>query len=494
MADAPPGTVHPRPTLPAGSGEHRAAAALAVRAIRVRAGRRPWIVAWLAFLPVVILRAGILTEGDTFWEIRTGLLTIAHRAIPTVDTFSWTMRGRPWTLNSWGFNVLDAVAYRMGGLLAVAWMCAGLAMALAAVVLLLAKRLGARPTVAGAALLVTAPFTVIWLTPRPQLIDYIAVLVLIMLLRAITAGRARGWAVAAIAILSVVWVNLHAGALFGVLIAGGCATVLLLRRDTRASGWWCAGAAGAALAGSFVNPYGVGIISQTEQVRAASAGLIVEWRHVNPASPLQDLSLALGLLALVLVIRRGNAPFIAALTVAEAGAVIATRFLPFVVLTALPVLAAWASHLSPAILRYARSRRVMLVRCGTAGLAALAMVTAPSLTHIGRPDLAKYPISIISDIPSGCRLFNTDLIGSYVILVRPDVPVSLDTRNTLYGRRRLVAMERVLAGRGDLARGLAGAGCVLVPPRSGLARRLRTDPGWSVRASDTAAILFIRRL
>lgn len=64
----------------------------------------------------MILRAGTLAEANTFWQIRTGLLTINHRAILRADPFSWTMAGKPWTLNSWGFNVLIAGTYRLAGL------------------------------------------------------------------------------------------------------------------------------------------------------------------------------------------------------------------------------------------------------------------------------------------------------------------------------------------------------------------------------------------
>ena len=488
----PTGDSEAQVTAEAIRGDHRATIAATFRPVRVWVTRRPWLAAWLAFLPVAVLRAGMLSEADTFWQIRVGLITIDHRDIPAVDTFSWTMHGKPWALNSWGFDVLAAIAYRIGSLPAVAWLCAGFAMAVAGLALLLARRLGANPVVAGAVLMAVSPFIVGWLTARPQLVDYIALPALIMLLWKITGGSSRGWSVAMVGLLSVLWVNLHAASLFGVVITGCCAALLLPWRTTRTSGFWCLGAAAAGLAGSFLNPYGVGIIAQTEQVRAASAGLIVEWQHANPASPLQDLSLALGLLALVLAARRRDAVLFTTLAISEVGAVIAIRFLPFVVLTALPVFAAWVSHPSPAIARYARSRRVMFRRCGLAGLAAFAIVAAPSLAHIGRPDLAKYPVSIARDIPAGCRLFNTDLIGGYIILARPDVLVSLDTRNTLYGRRRLLAFERVLAGRGNLVRGLAGTGCVLVPPRSGLAIRLYHDPAWTVRARDAAAVLFVR--
>ena len=490
-AEAPPGTLGGL-GLGLGLGRQPGTAEPAARSLLRRLTRRPWILAWLAFSPVAVLRAGTLSESDTFWQIRVGLVTIGHRAIPAVDTFSWTMRGHPWTLNSWGFDVAAAVAYRIAGLPGAAWLCAALTMALAALVLLLARQLGAAPAVAAVALLVASPFLIGWLTARPQLIDYIALPVLVMLARKFADGSARFRTVLSVGALSVLWVNLHAGALLAVPVTGACAGLLLLRPATRARGWMCLAAAGAALAGCFVNPYGVGIIGQAEQVRSASAGLIVEWQHLNPASPLQDLSLAIGLLGLVIAVRRRDPAVIATLAVTATGAILAIRFLPFVVLIALPVIAAWASHPGPALARYARSRRVMFRRTGVAGFAALALVTAPSLTHIGQPDLARYPVSIAADIPSGCHLFNTDLIGGYIILVRPDVPVSLDTRNTLYGRRRLLADERVLAGRGDLRRGLAGAGCVLIPPRSGLARRLTRDPAWQRRAADSAAVLFVR--
>jgi hypothetical protein len=135
----------------------------------------------------------------------------------------------------------------------------------------------------------------------------------------------------------------------------------------------------------------------------------------------------------------------------------------------------------------------MFLRCGTLGLLAITVLAGPSLTHIGRPEPGTYPVAAVAAIPHGCRLFTNDVIGGYVILARPDVPVSLDTRNNLYGPRLLVAEERVLHGVGNLPRGLAGAGCVLVPPRYGLAHRLRHDPQWQARVAEPTGILYVRR-
>jgi hypothetical protein len=81
------------------------------------------------------------------------------------------------------------------------------------------------------------------------------------------------------------------------------------------------------------------------------------------------------------------------------------------------------------------------------GLAAGAVVALPSLGHIGRPNLAYYSIKVVTGIPPHCRLFNTDTLGGFVILERPDVRVSLDSRNDLYGRQLVLAEQQVLADK-----------------------------------------------
>jgi hypothetical protein len=157
------------------------------------------------------------------------------------------------------------------------------------------------------------------------------------------------------------------------------------------------------------------------------------------------------------------------------------------------LLAAFASAPPDRIRQYLISRRVMFQQGGALGMAALVVLAAPSVTHIGRPEPSTFPTALVADIPHDCRLFTTDLIGSYVILARPDVLVSLDGRNNLYGPTVLVAEERVLHGFGNLTRGLAGAGCVLVPRSYGLSARLPHDTQWQLRAANQFAVLYVRR-
>jgi hypothetical protein len=473
------------------AGQQEAQASRPVR--QLAAHRRAWLLALLALLPPVIVRAGVLAEGDTFWQIRVGLLTIAHHSIPATDTFSWTMHGKPYLQNSWGFDMLVAIAYRLGGLPGVAILCALLTMGMIALVLGLARTLGASAAASAIALLLASPLLVGFLTARPQLVDYAAVPALILLLRGIERKHLRWGAVVLTGLLAVVWINLHAEALLAVAIAGASAVILLVlaRRDSR---WrYAAAATAAAAVGCLANPYGIGVLHQASQVQADSSGLITEWAPFDLASPMQDLMMAAGVAALIIAWRRREAVMLAALAVCMAGSVEAIRFLPFVAILAIPLLAAFVSVPPARIRAYLTSRRVMFQRCGAVGMAAVVVLAVPSLTHIGRPEPSTYPAALVADIPHNCRLFTTDLIGDYVILARPDVLVSLDGRNNLYGRVLLLAEERVLHGVGNLSRGLAGAGCVLVPRSYGLATRLRHDAQWRVRAADQFAVLYVRR-
>jgi len=452
---------------------------------------RAWLLAWLAFLPLAVFRAGVLAEPDTFWEIRIGRLIMAQHAIPATDTFTWTVHGKPYFLNSWGFDVLLGIAYRLGGLPGAAWLCALIVMGIAALALGLARALGASPAAAAAALFLAAAPLTIWLSARPSLVDYAAVPALVMLLRGLERGRARWAAVALTGLITVAWINLHAAALLAVAITGASAVLLLLVR--RGAWRYAAAAAAAAALACLANPYGIGVLHQAVQVRDAAKQSIAEWMPLNWASPVQDLALAAGLASLVLAWRRREIVLTAALAVCIAGSVEAWRMLPFVVILSMPVLASFASGPPEPIRGYLASRRVMFQRCGALGLAALIAIAAPSLTHIGRPEPSMYPVGLVADVPHGCRLFTDVFTGSYSILARPDVLVSEDSRNNLYGPAFLVKEERVLQGYGNLSRGLAGAGCVLVPRSDALAQRLRHDPQWRVRAADQTAVLYVRR-
>lgn len=447
----------------------------------------PWLLAFVALLPFAVARAGVLAESDTFWQVRAGLQILEEGRIPAVDSYSWTAAGMPWTLNSWGFDVLLGAVYRAAGLPGVAAFCAGIVAGIFALALLLARKLGASPAVAAGVLFLVTPMLAGWLSARPQLVDYAAVLVLVLLLRRLTEEASAG-TVAWIGLLTVVWVNLHAAALLGVGITGASVVAVLLRWPTRSRWRLFVAAFLVTAAGALVNPYGVGVFAQATKVQGASAGVVMEWQHVSLTDPVQVVLLVAAVAALLLAVRRGDLMQAAVLFTCCVAAGGAVRFLPVAAVVAVPTLAAAASR--PAVLRYLRSRRQLLMPAAAVAVGAVLTVAVPSLAHVGRPDPARFPGSaVVASIPAGCRVFNSYVLGGFLLLERPDVLVSVDSRNDLYGSAVVVAAERTVRAGTAVP---AGAGCVMVPPTSRLAASLRDDGRWVAAAADPAAAVFVR--
>ncbi|MCC6494688.1 MAG: hypothetical protein IT193_00355, partial [Propionibacteriaceae bacterium] len=144
------------------------------------------------------------------------------------------------------------------------------------------------------------------------------------------------------------------------------------------------------------------------------------------------------------------------------------------------------------VLDYLWSRRAVTVPAAVVWLLVAGWLAAPSLGHLGRPDAVRYSPVAIAAIPEGCRVVNTYDVGGYLLLLRPDVLDSIDSRNDLFGAERVLAGEELVAARGDLVAGLSGAGCALLPLDSPLAARLATDPGWREAARDPVQLLFVR--
>jgi hypothetical protein len=292
-------------------------------------------------------------------------------------------------------------------------------------------------------------------------------------------------------LLFVAWINLHFGALFGVLVIAVVGVLAAARSTTRGRAPWCFAACAIAVLGSLINPYGLAVISQGMRVQSSSSPLIVEWHHLDPTSPAQVTTLVLGLAALAVAIRRRDVVLVGSLAVCAAGAVEAIRMLPFLLITAIPILASGAS--GDRVQAYLRSRRGPVLFATIAWLASSAYIAVPALKHIGRPSPAYYSPAAVRAIPAGCRVFNQYMVGGYIILERPDVTVSLDSRSDMYGAARLADDERTVAGTGDLSGELASADCVLVSPHDGLAHRLEVSEAWRVAEQDPVSELFVRR-
>ena len=254
-------------------------------ALRAIPAHVAWPVAVASLLYVMLLALGpkLLNDADTYWQIALGDWMIAHRAVPHVDTYSWTVAGEPWISSQWLAQVIFAAVY---GALGWSGVVAASALAIAAAFGLLTYYLMRHLAPTPALVLTMAAFVLAapHMLARPHAL---ALPVMVMwvagLVRAADEKRAPSfWLLPLIAL----WANLHGGFTFGLLLIAPVALEALInaRADERirvVMRWALFGSA--ALAAACVTPYGPESILVTRRILGLgpALALIGEWQPEN---------------------------------------------------------------------------------------------------------------------------------------------------------------------------------------------------------------------
>ncbi|NUT37956.1 MAG: hypothetical protein HOV79_33330 [Hamadaea sp.] len=452
-----------------------------------------WYLLPLALVPLAVIRASLMAEPDTFWQIRVGQDILRTGRIPHTDTYSWTAYGAEWHPNSWAFDVLLAWAYRAGGLTAVALAAAVFIPLAGLTVALLARRLGpTRPALSTLIVFVGFVPLLAWFSARPQVVDYVAVPLLLLLLDvAFRPERsAHRWAaLAGVGVLQVVWVNLHLVAPIGVALAATMTAGRFVgrgvnRRDTVLTGLL---AVSVTSLGTLVNPFGWRIAVIAADVHD-SAGVIKEWGHFTPTDPLSDVLLTVAVLGAVAAWRLRLPHFVLPSILLIGSGLYAKRMLPIAAIVGVALLVAVAMA-STRRRAYADSRRT-LIRFALISLvlgeAVLALVKGAGLSN------PRYPVALAERVPSDCRLFTSYTLGGLIILLRPEILVSQDSRTDLYGRAFLITAHEVEFSEGLTGLEATGADCVFIEPASPLAVTLATAPEWRSLGDERNGVLFVK--
>ena len=223
---------------------------------------------------------------------------------------------------------------------------------------------------------------------------------------------------------------------------------------------------------------------------------INEWRSLDLGNSSDWLFLvvpALGIIGTV-VSRRWRrwevALPILALTVAT---VLAIRNAPLAAVIAAPEVACGLSSLRVGRLRAWAAPRTVPIVVGVwiAGVV-LAMQSTNGFGDLGRPETAQFPVVAAEDIPAGCHLLNEYAHGGYLIATRwPEVRVSQDGRNDLYGSERIELQRALLEGDSVFDLEEVGVDCVLAETSRPIARALEASEEWSLLAIDQAGSLFV---
>lgn len=448
----------------------------------------------LGALVVALERATAPFDSDGLWHVAAGEWMLEHGAIPRRDPFSWTANGEPWRLNSYAFDVGAALLHRAGGRAAVsAVMLAGL-VAFAGVCHWSARRAGARPWAATACALVATYVASPFVVERPQSVSFVCFAVAAVAAREAVAGSLR-WLVG-LGVLVAAWSNVHMTFLAGVvvvaLVAGG--EVIASRRVARP-----AAVVAVAVVAGLCNPYGFAAFTASLDVRTESkAAGIFEWQPVDPSKLPQLAALACCGLVAVALWRTGRwrrPVVVLPLAVLAAMAVDARRNIPFLMVLAAPELAlAVPLRRAPVIRSRVASRREPLTPGLLVGLAAIVVAQAASLRDLRPVTSATAPVRSAAAIPAGCRVLNDYVDGGWIIYSRhPEVLVSMDPRNDMYGDELVLQQAAVLRAEGAWRRWLDDhdVGCVLARTGIGIVDELH-DEGWPVAARDARHVLLVR--
>ena len=254
-------------------------------------------------LPTLAALIAALQTVDLTYHLRAGGEILDTGTIPSVDAWTFTASGAPWTDQQWGAQVILAAVYRIGGWTGLVLLRTGLVAFIFGCVFEIARRqsLGLRRAswLALAAFIVSAAA----LSLRPQLLG-MALFAVVLLL--ITDRRAHPGRLRAVPLIVLFWANVHGSFFLGPLVLGLAWLEDLHQRIERPHRAFLVGVVSAAAA--CLTPFGVGVWAYAVGLSANPevTRRITEWQPTSLGDVPGILFFSSALIVAVLIVRRGR--------------------------------------------------------------------------------------------------------------------------------------------------------------------------------------------
>ncbi len=477
----------------------------------------------LLFIGIFLMTLRPVADPDFWWHLRAGQWIAETGAIPRTDPFSLTFAGKPWVAHEWLSELFIYGLHRLGGLPV---LILTFSLIITAAFYLVYRRSPGNPYIAGFALLLGAICTAPVWGVRPQMLTLLFSSIYLFLLECYYEKRELKWIVP-LPILTVLWINLHAGYAMGpgiIAVYLGC--------DFAEWSWYqVAGSdkkfrfreivpAGiifiASLLAVMLNPNGARMyIYPFETLTSPSMQrFIQEWFSPDfHQTEWQPLALLLVLLPVIAIFGRGARIRLARTALLFLFGYMALRSMrnvPLFILAAVPVMA----ELADAALHSARREFASKLSLDAAPpptlprvlhilLIAFAIIAAAGRFFMvtleqAKTEREKYPAAaadwILENHPAG-NIYNTYGWGGYLIWRLRDYPVFIDGRADLYGDAFIESyLQAYNAQPGwEQQLGSNNVNLVLVETGSSIGNVLAQSLEWELVFFDENSLLFQRK-
>ena len=451
-------------------------------------------------------RYRLLNDPGTNWHLRLGRDILKDGAVPRVDMLSFTRAGQPWVDQSWLFDAGLAWIVDRGG-----WSsaCVSFALLIAFVYALLARWLlldGRSPLPVLIVAIFATGVGAIHFLIRPVVLTLLFVLLSFRLCR--LQHERGGYRVFLVALLTVVWANVHGGFLAGPFI------VLSSGFGHAVSGAWdakrkreigiFAAAGGLCLVAGLVNPYGFDLYRHVGKLLVSSGvtELIQEYQPVPFGS--SDARVYEWVLIAWLAVPTFAAGRMSRYELTQSLvwlhlSLASVRNAPLFALAVAPGMARLLDSLPFAKTQAAKPEDLAAWSFWPPLAGVVLMIAVAFGVTLGGFDPKVWPLSALTALDeqsSELPLFHEQDWGGMISAgSRPRRKVYLDDRFELYGKPFILHYLNALAGGPDWdeIRDRERIGLVWVRPERDLTRRLSNDPRWEILYRDDVSILFRRK-
>ncbi len=448
-----------------------------------------------------------LGDGDSGWHVGAGMWMLDHRSFLTNDPFSFTALGKTWVAHEWLSEILMALMFSVRGWSGVALLYGTAAGALFFIMSVHLRRYLSPPGTL-IALLICAIGLMPFMLARPHVLAWpVLALWVAALLRARDGNRAPPLV---LALLMILWANLHGSFVFGLLLIGPFALEALIGarpadRVTVLRQWGVFGII--CLCASLLTPFGPSGLLFPFQVSSMKVlGKIGEWQAADFSTPgVFEAALLSGIF--FCLAKPVHVPFLRLITIL--GLLFmglqhtrhqAIFLIVSVLILARPLAQGWSGKgwqirfdLSNALRR--QRNQVMPLVLILSALAAGGLAWR-LITPLTRPDSTNAPVSALAQLPDALKrqpVFNEYSFGGALVL--DHIPVFIDGRADMYGDEHVERYLRVAGGQNVPAWAAAqkqyDISWTILPPDNGLSRWLDKQPGWHRLYADRWAVIHV---